>query len=72
MNETPRESELNTKELNKILPSYLIDEVNGRKSEIDEKDNILDNGKNVSNIIIKIIYRKFQMKLSLSIKRREI
>ena len=48
MNETPRESELNTKELNKILPSYLIDEVNGRQSKIDEKDNILDNGKNVS------------------------
>ena len=48
MTETPRESELNPKELNKILPSYIIDEVNGGKSEIDEKDNILDFDKNVS------------------------
>ena len=53
MNETSLESKLNSEELNKILPSYLIDEVDENKSDKNEKkENILEESNNVSLIFI--------------------
>ncbi len=61
MSEISLESKLNSKELNKILPSYLIDEVEDDNIVKEEKQKKISKEKNkVSNyIIIFNIYRIF-------------
>ena len=55
MKETTLESKLNPKELNKILPSYLIDELEDSKNDNDENLQIKSNELNKVRIIIYLI-----------------
>ena len=55
MKEATVESKLNPKELNKILPSYLIDELEDSKNDNDENLQIKSNELNKVRIIIYLI-----------------
>ena len=55
MKETTLESKLNPKELNKILPSYLIDELEDSKNDNDENLQIKSNELIKVSIIIYLI-----------------
>ena len=54
MKEITKESKLNPKELNKILPSYLIDELEDSKNGSDENLEIKRNELNNVSIIINL------------------
>ena len=49
---TSREADLSSKDLNHILPSYLINEVQSIKSETEEKQTKMSNDLNIYNIPI--------------------
>ena len=49
---TSREADLSSKDLNHILPSYLINEVQSIKSETEEKQSKMSNDLNIYNIPI--------------------
>ena len=58
MKKITKESKLNPKELNKILPSYLIDEIEDNKNAQDENFEFKsDKLNNVSIIIYIILFR---------------
>ena len=58
MNEITKDSKLNPKELNKILPSYLIEEIEDNKNSQDENLEFKsDKLNNVSIIIYIILFR---------------
>ena len=58
MNEINKDSKLNPKELNKILPSYLIEEIEDNKNSQDENLEFKsDKLNNVSIIIYIILFR---------------
>ena len=50
MNEIPNELKLNSKELNQILPSYLIEEIENNQNHNSE--NKINNRGNENNVIL--------------------
>ena len=54
MNEIPNELKLNSKELNQILPSYLIEEIENNQNHNSE--NQINNRGNENNVILIFLY----------------
>ena len=68
MRKTTGESIFNTNELNRILPSYLLSEVEeDDKDKKNNKESVLDNfsnGKNVSKIFFIILILNYIFKIN--------
>lgn len=68
MKQGSRESKIKTKELNKILPSYLIDEVEDIKHDSDEKKANSSEDNNSVSIISKLIFQNYLYRIILTIQ----
>lgn len=68
MKQGSRESKIKTKELNKILPSYLIDEVEDSKHDSDEKKANSSEDNNSVSIISKLIFQNYLYRIILTIQ----